>query len=109
MNDDEWEDHWERHGADFGAKSRDEYLKQADEFLGSPKTGYVFEQKRPSDDEDAEEIVRFGSKTNEFGVLLVKTDPNDNHTQQFILTYFKPRPRQGTALEYYRRECLKRK
>ena len=109
VNDDEWEDHWERHGPDFGAKSREEYLEQADNFLGSPKTGYVFEQKRPSDDEHFEEVVRFHSKTSEFGVLLVSVNANPNEIERYILTYFKPRPRRGTALDYYRRECLKRK
>lgn len=109
INDDEWEDHWERHGSDFDAKSREEYLGQADTFLGSPKTGPVFEQRRPSDEEDAEELVRFHSRTSEFGVLLMKAGPSPGEVERFILTYFRPRPRRGTALDYYRKECLRHK
>lgn len=105
----EWEDHWERHGADFGARSREEYLDQADAFLGSPKAGRVFECTRPSDHEGSEELLRFHSVTHHFGVLLKQTDPVTGQVSLFILTFYKPRPRRGTALDYYRRECLKRK
>lgn len=83
-------EHFNHHGADFGAASITVYETQADAFLRRPLSATCFERRRADGD-----IVRFDSATDEFAVLS-----NDG----FIRTYFKPDPvihMQPTNYDYY--------
>jgi filamentous hemagglutinin len=83
-------DHFNRHGADFGAKTAAEYAKQADHFLTGPLTPGVLEKTRANGD-----IVRFNPVTDEFGVVSAKGP---------IRTYYKPDPSvhgKASNLDYF--------
>lgn len=71
------QDHWQRHGTDFGATSAREYQSQASDFLTGPKPAGVLEKLRANGD-----LVRFDPATDEFGIL----SPTN------IRTYFAPDP-----------------
>ncbi|WP_221035127.1 hypothetical protein, partial [Pseudomonas syringae group genomosp. 3] len=84
------DDHFARHGSDFGAKSAVEYQAQADKFLTSPKPTGVLEKARPNGD-----VVRYNPNTDEFGVVS---------SGGSIRTYYKPDPAvhgKGSNLEYF--------
>lgn len=72
------QDHFRRHGADFGLSNPPDYEAQAARFLaGRPSQG-ILEIVRTNGD-----IVRYNTSTNEFGII----------TQDGIIrTYFKPDP-----------------
>jgi filamentous hemagglutinin len=89
-NQDKLDDHFARHGGDFGASSPHEYQAQADAFLTSSKPVNVLEKVRANGD-----IVRYNPITDEFGVVSSKGD---------IRTYYKPDPAahgKGTNLDYF--------
>src|SRR5262249_54413329 len=69
------QDHFARHGGDFGAKTATEYEQQAARFLNGPLQKGVLQTVRPNGD-----IVRFNPATNEFGVAA---------SNGIIRTYFK--------------------
>lgn len=71
-------DHFTRHGTDFGASSPQEYQMQAEKFLTSAKTAETLEKNRPNGD-----ILRYNPKTDEFGVISAAGT---------IRTYYKPDP-----------------
>lgn len=84
------DDHFARHGSDFGAKNKLEYQAQADKFLTAPKLAGVLEKARPNGD-----IVRYNPGTDEFGVVS---------SGGSIRTYYKPDPAvhgKGSNLDYF--------
>jgi hypothetical protein len=84
------QDHFARHGGDFGAKSAREYQAQAAVFLGDSKSLGVLEKVRANGD-----IVRFNPSTDEFGVVS---------GGGVIRTYYKPDPAvhgRGSNLDYF--------
>ncbi|MDZ4021402.1 hypothetical protein PssiTeo3_48170 [Pseudomonas sichuanensis] len=84
------DDHFARHGSDFGAKSSLEYQAQADKFLTASKSAGVLEKTRPNGD-----IVRYNPGTDEFGVVS---------SGGSIRTYYKPDPAvhgKGSNLDYF--------
>lgn len=83
-------DHFGRHGTDFGANSATEYEQMADAFLTGPKGPNTLEIVRPNGD-----IVRFDPTTDAFGVVSA------NGT---IRTYYVPDPAvhgYSTNLDYF--------
>jgi hypothetical protein len=83
------QDHFDRHGADFGARTPAEYEAQAQAFLTGPKPGGVLEKVRPNGD-----IVRYNPATDEFGVA----------SPSAIRTYYRPDPAvhgKPTNLDYF--------
>ena len=72
------DDHFARHGSDFGAKTTLEYQAQADRFLTASKPAGVLEKTRPNGD-----VVRYNPSTDEFGVVS---------SGGSIRTYYKPDP-----------------
>ncbi|WP_246289360.1 hemagglutinin repeat-containing protein [Achromobacter deleyi] len=84
------DDHFARHGSDFGAKNALEYQAQADKFLTSSKPAGVLEKARPNGD-----VVRYNPGTDEFGVVS---------SGGSIRTYYKPDPAvhgKGSNLDYF--------
>ncbi|EJM15810.1 hemagluttinin repeat protein, partial [Pseudomonas sp. GM18] len=84
------DDHFARHGSDFGAKNTLEYQAQADKFLTASKPAGVLEKARPNGD-----IVRYNPGTDEFGVVS---------SGGSIRTYYKPDPAvhgKGSNLDYF--------
>lgn len=84
------DDHFARHGRDFGAKNALEYQAQADNFLTASKPAGVLEKSRPNGD-----VVRYNPGTHEFGVVSKGGS---------IRTYYKPDPAvhgKGSNLEYF--------
>lgn len=84
------DDHFARHGGDFGAKNTLEYQAQADKFLTASKPAGVLEKARPNGD-----IVRYNPGTDEFGVVS---------SGGSIRTYYKPDPAvhgKGSNLDYF--------
>ena len=75
---DRLDDHFERHGDDFGAQSAQEYERMADDFLTGPLRPGVQEKHRSNGD-----VVRFDAQTDEFGVVS---------GDGVIRTYYKPDP-----------------
>jgi filamentous hemagglutinin len=71
-------DHFERHGADFGAISPSEYGRMASDFLRQSNSEFVLEKMRANGD-----IVRYSPSTEEFGILS---------KDGVIRTYYKPDP-----------------
>jgi hypothetical protein len=89
-SDEQLQDHFDRHGGDFGATTPAEYEQQADRFLNDPPGEGVLEKVRPNGD-----VVRYNPVTDEFGV----TQPDGT-----IRTYFKPDPAvhgYPTNLDYF--------
>ncbi len=83
-------EHFWKHGNDFGAQSRLEYLTQADDFLNGPMNYPTLELIRQEGDR-----VRFNPDTDEYGVV---------RSDGLIRTYFKPNPDEHgykTNLEYF--------
>jgi hypothetical protein len=84
------QDHFARHGGDFGATTASEYQSQADTFLTGPKDPGVLEKIRVNGD-----IIRYNATTDEFGVI----SGNGN-----IKTYYKPDPAvhgRNSNLDYF--------
>ncbi|MDR6539780.1 DUF637 domain-containing protein, partial [Variovorax soli] len=84
------QDHFERHGGDFEARSATEYEARARQFLTGPKPDNVLEKNRPNGD-----VVRFNPATDEFGVIS---------SDRKIRTYYKPDPAvhgKGSNLDYF--------
>ncbi|WP_221119613.1 hemagglutinin repeat-containing protein [Rhizobium lentis] len=84
------QDHYNRHGNDFGAKSAAEYQAQAKAFLGGPIAPGILEKIRSNGD-----IVRYNPTTDEFGVVS---------SGGIIRTYYKPDPAvhgKGSNLDYF--------
>jgi hypothetical protein len=82
--------HFKDHGADFGAKSAEQYQKMADTFLNGPRGAGVLQKVRPNGD-----IVRYDPATEAYGVVT----PDGT-----IRTYFKPDPKEHglrTNLDYF--------
>lgn len=79
-------DHFEKHGAEFGSISREEYLRQAQILRDSPAGGDILEAVR-----DDGVITRFDRKTGAF--LAFNSDLT-------IRTYFKP----NDGERYFRRQ-----
>ncbi len=89
-------DHFARHGGDFGARSARAYERAAGRFLtGRPERGVLQATRRNGD------IVRYNPRTNEFGV--VKPDGT-------IRTYYKPDPATHglrSNMDYFQREAAR--
>ncbi|WP_168734251.1 two-partner secretion domain-containing protein [Pseudothauera nasutitermitis] len=84
------DDHFARHGSDFGARNALEYQSQADRFLTVSKPVGVLEKVRPNGD-----VVRYNPATDEFGVISSSGN---------IRTYYKPDPAvhgKGSNLDYF--------
>ena len=79
-----WEDHFEKHGSEFGYKSKEEYLKGANEVINSSTS------KHKTEAEDGDEIY-YDEEKNE--LVFVSTDG-------YIRTYFKPKD----GINYYNRQ-----
>jgi len=79
-----WEDHFEKHGSEFGYKSKEEYLKGANEVINSSTS------KHKTEAEDGDEIY-YDEEKNE--IVFVSTDG-------YIRTYFKP----NDGINYYNRQ-----
>jgi pyocin large subunit-like protein len=81
-----FQDHFEKHGAEFGSISREEYLRQAQILRDSPAGGDILEVVRADG-----VITRFDRKTGAF--LAFNPDLT-------IRTYFKP----NDGERYFRRQ-----
>ena len=71
-------DHYNRHGADFGAKSEAEYQQMADNFLTGPRNSTTLEITRSNGD-----VVRYDPASDAFGVVS---------SNGSIRTYYVPDP-----------------
>ncbi|MGO9470068.1 MAG: hypothetical protein ACLQVF_38705 [Isosphaeraceae bacterium] len=83
-------DHYNRHGADFGAASAAQYEQMADAFLNGPGGTGVLQKVRRNGD-----IVRYDPATEAFGVVKAGGA---------IRTHFKPNPAvhgYSTNLDYF--------
>ncbi len=81
--------HFQKHGADFGAKNATEYVEKAHAFLHNPPQG-VLTKNRPNGD-----VVRYDPGTNTFGVMDKSGAPR---------TFYKPDPAQHghpSNLDYF--------
>ena len=79
-----WQDHFEKHGSEFGYKSKEEYLKGANEVINSSTSKHKIEA------EDGDEIY-YNEEKNE--IVFVSKDG-------YIRTYFKP----NDGINYYNRQ-----
>lgn len=89
--------HFDDHGADFGAKDEEEYERMADEFLGGPLKSSTLECIRAS----SNDLIRYDYRTEEFGILSA---------DRYIKTYYIPKPslhRKRTNKTYFESECKK--
>jgi hypothetical protein len=91
-------EHFERHGADFGASTPEEYEELADTFMYGELLSSTKECTRPRP--SPRTICRYSAETEEYGV---------KREQGYLVTYFIPVPlvthRFATNLEYYRHKC----
>jgi hypothetical protein len=76
--DAELQDHFRRHGRDFGTRTPSSYERQAADFLQGRRGPGVLEKIRPDGS-----TVRFNPATDEYGII----GPNGA-----VVTYFKPNP-----------------
>ena len=83
-NETMWEDHFEKHGSEFGYKTKEEYLKGANEVINSSTS------KHKTEAEDGDEIY-YDEDKNE--IVFVSADG-------YIRTYFKP----SDGINYYNRQ-----
>jgi filamentous hemagglutinin len=84
------DDHFIRHGTDFGATSSAQYQQMADNFLTGPRGTNTLERIRPNGD-----VVRYDPTTDAFGVV------SSNGT---VRTYYVPDPAvhgYATNLDYF--------
>ena len=94
-------EHYAEHGSDFGVPTEQEYLNQADAFLGGPRASDTLDCRRRCKDGSFGDYVRFNMVTHEFGVLSADI---------VIRTYYVPDPmrhRQVNNLAYFQAECRK--
>ncbi|CAN5165487.1 hypothetical protein BH11ACT3_BH11ACT3_01010 [soil metagenome] len=92
------DDHFGRHGSDFGATTTSEYVRQADEFLTGPPAVGTLEYVRP----ESGAIVRFNPDTDEFGIVSASG---------VLETYYRPDPaihHHPTNLDYFEEAKLGR-
>ena len=75
-NDDRLQEHWQKHGKEWGNITRDEYLAKARAFFALPA------EKLQSLKEKDGDTVYYRKETNEFGVLS---------DRKVIRTFFRPR------------------
>lgn len=91
-------EHFNRHGADFGAATPEEYEAMADEFMYGERLAETRECTRPRP--VPRMICRYSTETEEYGV---------KREGEYLVTYFIPVPgddhRFQTNLEYYRHKC----
>jgi len=88
--------HFEAHGADFGAKTPEEYEAMADRFMAQPKSPEMKECIRQS---PFPTICRYNTLTEEYGVIRVGG---------WLVTYFKPSIGEygfASNLQYFRHRC----
>jgi hypothetical protein len=84
------DDHFNRHGADFGATSSAQYQRMADDFLTGPRNSSTLEITRTNGD-----VVRYDPTTDAFGVVS---------SNGSIRTYYVPDPNvhgYPTNLDYF--------
>jgi len=84
------DDHFKRHGHDFGATSAAQYQRQASKFLTENLGPATLEKTRKNGD-----VVRYNPNTDEFGVVS---------KSGVIRTYYKPDPAvhsRSSNLEYF--------
>jgi hypothetical protein len=84
------QDHFSRHGSDFGATTATQYQGQASQFLTSARPNEVLEKVRSNGD-----VVRYNPTTEEFGVISANGS---------IRTYYRPDPAvhgYSTNAEYF--------
>ena len=81
-----WTDHWQKHGAEFGGITKEEYLRKANELILSDDPALLTKAEK----EDGDTLYYLES-TNEFLVL----SPDG-----YIRTYFRP----GAGIDYYNRQ-----
>lgn len=79
-----WEEHFNKHGSEFGYKSKEEYLKGANEVINSSTS------KHKTEAEDGDEIY-YDEDKNE--IVFISSDG-------YIRTYFKP----SDGINYYNRQ-----
>lgn len=79
-----WQDHFDKHGSEFGYKTKEEYLKGANEVINSSTSKHKIEV------EDGDEIY-YNEEKNE--IVFVSKDG-------YIRTYFKP----NDGINYYNRQ-----
>lgn len=88
-------DHYQKHWAEFGAMTPDEYLAMADRFIGGDlNSSSTRECHRRNGDR-----VRYNEVTEEFAVM---------NRDGYIQTYFRPDPllhEQGSNLNYFFQQC----
>ncbi len=96
VNDYELDIHFDQHGVEFGANTREEYLALADEFLGATPDDSIHDCIRRSDGAR----VRVSTKTEAIGIL------RRNGT---IATYYSKRNRNKRkypmVLDYWKEVC----
>lgn len=85
-----WQSHFDKHGAEFGKITADEYLRLAQTLRDAPLSADVLENVRESDGV----ITRFDKRTGHFVAF---------HDDQTIRTFF--RPDDGEA--YFRRQAAR--
>jgi pyocin large subunit-like protein len=94
----EWEMHFDKHGAEFGAATKEEYLALADEFLGAPLDQNTRDCIRARDGAK----VRVNTVTEAIGIL------RRNGT---IATYYSKRNRNKrlypSVIDYWQEVCRK--
>ncbi|MBI3650398.1 MAG: hypothetical protein HY231_05055 [Acidobacteria bacterium] len=90
--------HFDDHGADFGAATEAEYEAMADDFLGSPL------QHGSEEDKDSEgNLIRYNRLNDYFGILA---------PDGYIRTFYKPKPGSKghghrTNYIYFKARCKK--
>lgn len=83
-NDNLWEEHFIKHGSEFGYSTKEEYLQGANEVVAS---AYSKHKKEAEDGDD----IYYDAENNE--IVFVSKDG-------YIRTYFKP----SDGIEYYNRQ-----
>jgi hypothetical protein len=79
-NDYELDIHFDRHGAEFSARTKEEYLALADGFFGSPVDEFIRDFRRIRDGA----TIRASAKTQAIGIL---------RSDRTIATYYSKRNR----------------
>jgi filamentous hemagglutinin len=90
-------DHFEKHGADFGAKSAHEYEQMARDFLNQPPKPTIVRGVRRGNGD----ILRYDTESCAFAVM---------RSDGVIKTFFKPNPNWHgfrSNLAYFQAECAK--
>ena len=85
-NDELYESHYRKHGAEFGNITKEEYLQKANELINSDSPDVLHKTEKEDGD-----YLFYNQKTNEFLVLS---------TDGYIRTYFKP----DDGIDYWERQ-----